>query len=91
MIAFTIATGLFPGCSRQAVAYKDNPMCRQATQKCELYYETMERAKTDRGAAIDILREDCEHSRRACAEGVSRSLESSHPGEPGKRKTLYGD
>lgn len=79
------------GCSSQAGAYGNNPMCRQAQQKCKLYYETMDRTKTDRGAGIDLLREDCEASQRACAEGVSRDVETSHPGEPGKRKTSYWD
>jgi hypothetical protein len=73
------------GCSSQASAYRGNPMCKQAEQKCRLYYETMDRTKTDRGAGIELLREDCEASQRACADGVSRSLETSHPGEPGER------
>jgi hypothetical protein len=77
------------GCSRQAGAYSANPMCKQAQDKCKLYYETMDRTKTDRGAGIDLLREDCEASQRACADGVSRSLETSHPGEPGARKSAY--
>jgi outer membrane murein-binding lipoprotein Lpp len=96
MIRFTIAAALagtlsfsLAGCSSQAMAYKENPICREAQQKCKVYYETMDRTKTDRGAGIDLLREDCEASQRACADGVSRSLETSHPGEPGARKSLY--
>jgi hypothetical protein len=85
------AVGILAGCSHQGVAHNANPMCRQAEQKCKVYHETMERAKSDHGAGIDLLREDCEDSQRACAEGVNRSLESSHPEEPGNRKRSYFD
>jgi hypothetical protein len=78
-----IAIGLFTACTKQGRAYNQNPICRQSEQKCNLYYDTMERTKTDRGAAIDLLREDCEDSQRACAEGVSRRLETSFPKELG--------
>lgn len=73
------------GCSRQVSAYAANPICAQAKQKCKQYYEMIELAKTDRGAATDLLREDCEASQRACSDGVNRSLETSRPEKLGTR------
>ena len=84
-------TGGVAGCSNQARAYSANPICHEARQKCEVYHRTVQRMKTDQGAGMDLLREDCEASQRACAEGVSRSLETSYPEEPGRRKTSYWD
>lgn len=86
-----LAWGGVTACSNQARAYSANPICHEARKKCEVYHRTVQRMKTDQGAGMELLREDCEASQRACAEGVSRSLETSYPEEPGKRKTSYWD
>lgn len=90
LVLTAVACGL-SGCSQQAGAYSANPICREARQKCQTYHRAVKLANTDRGVGMELLREDCEASQRACAEGVSRSLETSYPEDPGKRKTSYWD
>lgn len=90
LLVATVAACGISGCAQQ-FAYNDNPICREARQKCQAYHRTLKITQTDEGAGMALLREDCEASQRACAEGVSRSLETSYPDEPGKRKTSFWD
>lgn len=76
----TGAIGLLGGCTNQARAYNHNPMCRQAEQTCKAYYKTLEQTKPAQGGAgLELMREDCEASQRACAEGVRTTEDSPTP------------
>jgi hypothetical protein len=69
-------------CTRQAQAYRENPMCRQAESTCKHYEKMRKQAGRDEGAGLDLLREDCEASQRACAESVQNLQPSAYPEAP---------
>jgi hypothetical protein len=68
-------------CTRQGQAYGQSPVCNQAERACKHYNKVNKQAGKDEGAGLDLLREDCEASQRACAESVQNLQPSSYPSE----------
>jgi hypothetical protein len=68
-------------CTRQGQAYGQSPVCRQAENTCKQYEKTRKQAGRDEGAGLDLLREDCEASQRACAESVQNLQPSAYPSQ----------
>jgi len=80
---------LLTACSRQGLAYKESPVCKQAKTVCAQYKKTLKQADGKSGAGIDQLREDCEGSQRACAESVQNLQGTPYPDDRQSRDPLY--
>ena len=75
---------IFSGCSNQAAAYRESPICKQRKQKYEAYQRARKQAHGDKGDALKWMREDYEATERACAESVRTLQDNSLPSPPGQ-------
>jgi len=83
---------VFSACTRQSQAYGQSPVCNQAERACKHYDKVRKQAGSDQGAGLDLLREDCEASQRACAESVRNLEPSAYPEQTPARswQDLFG-
>ena len=65
--------------SEQASGYSQSPMCAQQKRKCKEYARVRKQAGEKNAAVLELQREDCEASQRACAESVKNLEAPSYP------------
>jgi hypothetical protein len=67
--------------SDQASGYSQSPVCAQQERKCKEYARVRKQAGEKNAAMLELQREDCEASQRACAESVRNLQEPVYPGD----------